>query len=209
MSRWDKWEPFPPVMAPEMGWSASLSLSLSLFPLWENTWAFLSSVFSALALYLAHFLSLYFFNFHINFLLLFWPFVNHITAFLAMLTCWTFSGYDVQLTYCVIALSQKDYIRRPWTCGITSMTCFLEMYPRGWSIHVQKHIFTCEYSCLYGKMHIELGCMPRNFISEAHLAGGSAKCVISILPWAVFSLIVLIHSRCIHDNKMCIRNKGG
>lgn len=31
MSRWDKWEPFPPVMAPEMGWSHSLSLSLCFF----------------------------------------------------------------------------------------------------------------------------------------------------------------------------------
>lgn len=36
MSRWDKWEPFPPVMAPEMGWSASLSLPLFLPSIFEK-----------------------------------------------------------------------------------------------------------------------------------------------------------------------------
>ena len=84
MSRWDKWEPFPLVMAPEMGWSASLALPLfSFFSLWENTQAFSAFQSYWLALFPSIFTVLY--QFPAFLLSFFWSFVNHITEFLGVL----------------------------------------------------------------------------------------------------------------------------
>ncbi len=81
MSRWDKWEPFPPVMAPEMGWSASLSLPLFRSSLFEKTHGpFHLLDLIGLVSFLVFFKLLYQFP-----AFLFWPFVNRITEFLALL----------------------------------------------------------------------------------------------------------------------------
>lgn len=82
MSRWDKWEPFPTVMAPEMCRGAFFSCpSLSIFPLSEKTQAF-SALSSFQLVYVPRFfcfLSEYFPFFY------FWPFVSFITGSLLLL----------------------------------------------------------------------------------------------------------------------------
>lgn len=82
MSRWDKWEPFPTVMAAEMCRGAFFSCpSLSIFPLSEKTQAF-SALSSFQLVYVPRFfcfLSEYFPFFY------FWPFVSFITGSLLLL----------------------------------------------------------------------------------------------------------------------------
>lgn len=82
MSRWDKWEPFPTVMAAEMCRGAFFSCpSLSIFPLSEKTQAF-SALSSFQLVYVPRFfcfLSEYFPFFY------FWPFVSFIAGSLLLL----------------------------------------------------------------------------------------------------------------------------
>ena len=80
MSRWDKWEPFPTVMAPEMcrGAFFSLSLSFHLPSFWNDTGLFSPFIFSASLRY-------FFFFFCIFPIFLFRSSVSFITGSLLLL----------------------------------------------------------------------------------------------------------------------------
>lgn len=83
MSRWDKWESFPPVMAPEMDWSAplpSLTRSFSLLSLRNHT-PFSSFVFFFLVDLFSYLKKKCYTNFLPAF---FGSFVNDITQFLTV-----------------------------------------------------------------------------------------------------------------------------
>lgn len=86
MSRWDKWEPFPTVMAPEMCRGAFFSCpSLSIFPLSEKTQAF-SALSSFQLVYVPRFF-VFFLNIFIFFLFLtLRQFYHRVFAFV-VLTC--------------------------------------------------------------------------------------------------------------------------
>lgn len=158
MSRWDKWEPLPPVMAPEMVLDDSLSLSLFL----TFSWAFSSYLIGLLSIPI-------FFRIH---MFLFWPIANHVN-FIKGQKLDFLIGSTVYLTYCIIALSQNDHITRPLLhCGFTSIKCFLEVYPKGWFLHLQKHtlrVCIFIYGCIQSASMYAY--MLSNFISEAHLTG--------------------------------------
>lgn len=117
MSRWDKWESFPPVMAPEMGWSASLALHLFASSFSDKTHRPFHPFDLIASLSFLVFLRLFFF-----FLGGSWKITSQ--SFCLILWCSSFQNR----VYVFNPLSQSDYIIRPsqrW--DFTSMERFFEM----------------------------------------------------------------------------------